>query len=94
VLGLIQILIRFQSFFFQKKIPFFAFNKAIIDATKEYCVSYKINTAFFEADGAKGWESMQKTFDYLPKDCFSIADAKRGDIGNTSDQYAKAFLKL
>lgn len=73
--------------------PIFAFNKAIIDATKDYCVSYKINTAFFEADGAKGWESMQRTFDYLPKECFSIADAKRGDIGNTSNQYAKAFFE-
>jgi orotidine-5'-phosphate decarboxylase len=73
--------------------PVFAFNKAIIDATKDYCVSYKINTAFFEATGAKGWESMQRTFDYLPKECFSIADAKRGDIGNTSNQYAKAFFE-
>jgi orotidine-5'-phosphate decarboxylase len=73
--------------------PVFAFNKAIIDATSEYCVSYKINTAFFEAEGSKGWESMQRTFDYLPKDCFSIADAKRGDIGNTSNQYAKAFFE-
>lgn len=73
--------------------PVFAFNKAIIDATKDFCVSYKINTAFFEAVGAKGWESMQKTFDYLPKECFSIADAKRGDIGNTSNQYAKAFFE-
>jgi orotidine-5'-phosphate decarboxylase len=73
--------------------PIFSFNKAIIDATKDYCVSYKINTAFFEAMGAKGWESMQRTFDYLPKDCFTIADAKRGDIGNTSNQYAKAFFE-
>ena len=73
--------------------PVFAFNKAIIDATKDYCVSYKINTAFFEAEGAKGWESMQRTFNYLPKDCFTIADAKRGDIGNTSNQYAKAFFE-
>ncbi len=73
--------------------PIFAFNKAIIDATKDFCVSYKINTAFFEATGAKGWESMQRTFDYLPKDCLSIADAKRGDIGNTSNQYAKAFFE-
>jgi orotidine-5'-phosphate decarboxylase len=73
--------------------PIFSFNKAIIDATKDYCVSYKINTAFFEATGAKGWESMQRTFDYLPKDCFTIADAKRGDIGNTSNQYAKAFFE-
>jgi orotidine-5'-phosphate decarboxylase len=73
--------------------PVFAFNKAIIDATSALCVAYKINTAFFEADGAKGWESMQKTFDYIPKDCLSIADAKRGDIGNTSHQYAKAFFQ-
>jgi orotidine-5'-phosphate decarboxylase len=73
--------------------PIFSFNKAIIDATKDYCVSYKINTAFFEAAGAKGWESMQRTFDYLPKECFTIADAKRGDIGNTSNQYAKAFFE-
>ena len=73
--------------------PIFAFNKAIIDATEPYCVSYKINTAFFEANGAAGWESMQKTFDYIPKNCFKIADAKRGDIGNTSDQYAKAFFQ-
>lgn len=73
--------------------PIFSFNKAIIDATKDYCVSYKINTAFFEATGSKGWESMQRTFDYLPKECFTIADAKRGDIGNTSSQYAKAFFE-
>jgi orotidine-5'-phosphate decarboxylase len=72
--------------------PIFAFNKAIIDATEPFCVSYKVNSAFFEATGAKGWESMQKTFDYMPKDCLAIADAKRGDIGNTSDQYAKAFF--
>jgi len=71
----------------------FSFNIAFIDDTKDYCVSYKINTAFFEAMGAKGWESMQRTFDYLPKDCFTIADAKRGDIGNTSNQYAKAFFE-
>lgn len=73
--------------------PIFAFNKAIIDATEPYCVSYKINTAFFEAAGAAGWESMKRTFDYIPKHCFSIADAKRGDIGNTSNQYAKAFFE-
>jgi len=73
--------------------PIFAFNKAIIDATNQYCVSYKINTAFFEANGAKGWESMQRTFEYIPKNCLTIADAKRGDIGNTSHQYAKAFFE-
>lgn len=73
--------------------PVFAFNKAIIDATLPYCVSYKINTAFYEAQGLKGWESMEKTVKYIPDTHFKIADAKRGDIGNTSTQYAIAFLK-
>ena len=72
--------------------PAFAFNKAIIDATKDYTVAYKINTAFYEAQGIKGWETMSKTLDYIPKDIFTIADAKRGDIGNTADQYAKTFF--
>jgi orotidine-5'-phosphate decarboxylase len=72
--------------------PVFEFNKAIIDATKDLCVSYKINTAFYEANGLKGWQSMEKTLNYIPKDIFTIADAKRGDIGNTSTQYAKAFF--
>lgn len=75
------------------KNPVLAFNKAIIDATKDYCVSYKVNTAFYEAMGAKGWEIMQETFDYIPATHFKIADAKRGDIGNTSHQYAKAFFE-
>lgn len=73
--------------------PIFAFNKAIIDATQDFVVSYKINTAFYEAYGAAGWESMQRTLDYIPKDIFTIADAKRGDIGNTSTQYAKTFFE-
>ncbi len=72
--------------------PVFEFNKAIIDATKAYAVAYKINTAFYEAQGIKGWTSMAKTLEYIPKDCFTIADAKRGDIGNTSEQYAKTFF--
>lgn len=72
--------------------PVFEFNKQIIDATRNFCVSYKINTAFYESRGAKGWESLVKTWEYLPKDCFSIADAKRGDIGNTSEMYASAFF--
>jgi len=71
----------------------FQFNKAIIDATKEYCVAYKINTAFYEAQGLKGWDAMEKTVDYIPSTYFKIADAKRGDIGNTSAQYAKAFFE-
>lgn len=73
--------------------PVFAFNKAIIDATKDLCVAYKINTAFYEALGLKGWEAMEKTVHYIGKDHFTIADAKRGDIGNTSSQYAKAFFE-
>lgn len=72
--------------------PVFAFNKAIIDATKDYTVAYKLNTAFYEAQGIKGWESMAKTLEYIPKDIFTIADAKRGDIGNTAEQYAKTFF--
>ena len=73
--------------------PVFAFNKSIIDATQDLCVSYKINTAFYEAQGLKGWQAMEKTLRYIPKNIFTIADAKRGDIGNTSDQYAKAFFE-
>lgn len=73
--------------------PVFEFNRQIIDATKDYCVSYKINTAFYEASGLKGWESMEKTINYISSDHFKIADAKRGDIGNTSAQYAKAFFE-
>jgi orotidine-5'-phosphate decarboxylase len=72
--------------------PIFQFNKAIIDATFEYCVSYKPNIAFYEAMGPKGWESLRKTLEYIPKNCFTIADAKRGDIGNTSSLYARAFF--
>ena len=71
----------------------FEFNKQIIDATQDLCVAYKINTAFYEAMGLKGWETMEKTVNYIPKEQFIIADAKRGDIGNTSSQYAKAFFE-
>jgi orotidine-5'-phosphate decarboxylase len=72
--------------------PVFSFNKAIIDATKDYAVAYKINTAFYEAQGIKGWISMERTLNYVPKNIFTIADAKRGDIGNTSEQYARTFF--
>jgi orotidine-5'-phosphate decarboxylase len=71
----------------------FEFNKQIIDATSDLCVAYKINTAFYEAMGLKGWEAMERTVNYISKDHFIIADAKRGDIGNTSTQYAKAFFE-
>jgi orotidine-5'-phosphate decarboxylase len=73
--------------------PIFQFNKQIIDATKDLCVGYKINTAFYEALGLKGWESLDRTVNYIPQEHFKIADAKRGDIGNTSSQYAKAFFE-
>ncbi|NQT76079.1 MAG: orotidine-5'-phosphate decarboxylase [Bacteroidetes bacterium] len=73
--------------------PIFEFNKAIIDATADLTVAYKPNIAFYEAYGSKGWQSLEKTIAYLKeKDVFTIADAKRGDIGNTSGRYAKAFL--
>ena len=76
--------------------PIFAFNKAIIDATHHLCVAYKPNTAFYEAYGLKGWEALKKTISYLNQnhpEIFTIADAKRGDIGNTSTMYAKAFFE-
>ena len=76
--------------------PIFEFNKAIIDATHDLCVSYKPNTAFYEAYGIKGWMSLQKTIAYINEnypEIFTIADAKRGDIGNTSSMYAKAFFE-
>ncbi len=76
--------------------PIFEFNKAIIDATHDLCVSYKPNTAFYEAYGIKGWQSLEKTINYVNEkypEIFTIADAKRGDIGNTSSMYAKAFFE-
>jgi len=76
--------------------PVFEFNKQIIDATHDLCVAYKPNMAFYETMGAKGWTSLEKTVNYINKtykDIFTIADAKRGDIGNTSKMYAKAFLE-
>ncbi|UPQ79610.1 orotidine-5'-phosphate decarboxylase [Flavobacterium azooxidireducens] len=80
----------------QTEDPIFEFNKSIIDATHDLCISYKPNTAFYEAYGLKGWQSLQKTIDYINTnypEIFTIADAKRGDIGNTSSMYAKAFLE-
>lgn len=72
--------------------PIFEFNKAIIEATSEFCVAYKPNIAFYESLGSKGWDSLQKTMDIIPSNIFTIADAKRGDIGNTSALYARAFF--
>jgi orotidine-5'-phosphate decarboxylase len=73
--------------------PIFEFNKAIIDSTKDFCVAYKPNIAFYECLGPKGWESLKKTIEYIPKNILTIADAKRGDIGNTSNYYAKTFFE-
>jgi orotidine-5'-phosphate decarboxylase len=69
------------------------FNKKIIDATLGHCVSYKLNTAFYEALGARGWDALEETCEYIPDTHFKIADAKRADIGNTSNYYAKAFFE-
>ena len=77
----------------KEKDPIFAFNKQIIDATHQYAVAYKPNLAFYEAHGAAGWEALQKTVAYIPDEIFTIADAKRGDIGNTSTMYARAFFE-
>ncbi len=72
--------------------PVFTFNKAIIEATLDHCVAYKPNIAFYESQGAGGWDCLKKTLELIPKSHFTIADAKRGDIGNTSHQYAKTFF--
>lgn len=73
--------------------PVFEFNRQIIDATRHVAVAYKLNTAFYEANGTKGWENLEQTLEYIPSDCLTIADAKRGDIGNTSTLYARAFFE-
>lgn len=75
------------------KDPIFEFNKEIIDQTADYAVAYKPNIAFYEALGPRGWESLARTLEYIPRGIFTIADAKRGDIGNTSGLYAKAFFE-
>lgn len=73
--------------------PVFAFNKAIIDATKDLVIAYKPNIAFYESRGEEGWHSLKKTLDYIPEDIFTIADAKRGDIGNTTSLYARTYFE-
>jgi orotidine-5'-phosphate decarboxylase len=77
----------------KEKDPIFEFNKRIIDVTADYCVAYKPNLAFYESLGVAGLESLQKTIEYIPNEIFTIADAKRGDIGNTSGLYARAFFE-
>ncbi|MDC1266189.1 orotidine-5'-phosphate decarboxylase [Flavobacteriaceae bacterium] len=95
-IGLDVDLTKIPSHLLELEDPIFEFNKAIIDATHHLCVAYKPNTAFYEAYGLKGWKSLQKTISYLNTnytEIFTIADAKRGDIGNTSTMYAKAFFE-
>ena len=95
-IGLDTDLDKIPTFLRDTKDPLFAFNKAIIDATHDLCVAYKPNTAFYEAYGSMGWKALEKTIAYLSESYpnhFTIADAKRGDIGNTSGRYARAFFE-
>ena len=92
-IGLDTDLLKIPKHLLKTPDPVYEFNRQIIEATHEYCVAYKPNIAFYEALGPKGWESLQKTLEYIPKNIFTIADAKRGDIGNTSALYAKAFFE-
>jgi orotidine-5'-phosphate decarboxylase len=95
-IGLDTDLDKIPNHLLKEEDPIFAFNKAIIDATHHLCVAYKPNTAFYEAYGIKGWQALEKTINYLNSqypEIFTIADAKRGDIGNTSTRYAKAFFE-
>lgn len=89
--GLDTDLEKIPSHLLQLDDPVFEFNKQIIDATKDFAVAYKPNIAFYEMLGPKGWESLKKTLEYIPEEILTIADAKRGDIGNTSTYYAKTF---
>jgi len=84
---------KIPSHLLKSKDPIFEFNKYIIDATIDYTVAYKPNLAFYESLGKAGWESLEKTLEWIPKDVFTIADAKRGDIGNTATMYARAFFE-
>lgn len=90
--GLDPVIEKVPSHLLKYKDPILEFNKQLIDATQDLCVAYKPNTAFYEAHGLKGWQSLVGTWKYIPKDIFTIADAKRGDIGNTSAMYADAFF--
>ncbi|RZK81153.1 MAG: orotidine-5'-phosphate decarboxylase [Pedobacter sp.] len=90
--GLDPVLENIPKHLLKHENPVLEFNKQIIDATKDLCVSYKPNTAFFESMGLKGWETLIETWKYIPNEIFTIADAKRGDIGNTSAMYAQAFF--
>ncbi|MBK9254399.1 MAG: orotidine-5'-phosphate decarboxylase [Saprospiraceae bacterium] len=84
---------KIPAFLLDTEDPVFEFNKIIIDATKDYCIAYKPNLAFYESLGSKGWQSLEKTMGYIPENIFTIADAKRGDIGNTGKLYARTFFE-
>ena len=91
-IGLDPVLDKLPKHLLKYDDPILEFNKQLIDATHDLCVAYKPNTAFYETRGVKGWDTLVKTWQYFPKDIFTIADAKRGDIGNTSAMYAEAFF--
>lgn len=94
--GLDSDIAKIPSHLLEEEDPVFAFNKAIVDATAEVAIAYKPNIAFYECRGVEGWRSLEKTVAYIKEnypEIFTIADAKRGDIGNTSQMYAKAFLE-
>lgn len=91
--GLDTDLDKIPQFLLKEKNPLLAFNKAIIEATSDLCVAYKPNLAFYEAYGSKGLMALEETMEFIPEDIFTIADAKRGDIGNTASKYAKAYFE-
>jgi len=91
-IGLDPVLDKLPKHLLKYNDPILEFNKQLIDATHDLCVAYKPNTAFYESRGVKGWETLVNTWKHFPKDVFTIADAKRGDIGNTSAMYAEAFF--
>lgn len=91
-IGLDPVLEKLPKHLLKYDDPILEFNKQLIDATHDLCVAYKPNTAFYESRGVKGWETLVRTWQHFPKDQFTIADAKRGDIGNTSAMYAEAFF--
>ncbi len=90
--GLDPVLDKLPKHLLKYNDPILEFNKQLIDATHDLCVAYKPNTAFYESNGAKGWQTLTDTWKHIPKNVFTIADAKRGDIGNTSAMYAEAFF--
>ena len=93
-IGLDPVLEKLPPHLLEYENPILEFNKQLIDATQDLCVAYKPNTAFFESYGAKGWDTLAKTWAHIPKSLLTIADAKRGDIGNTSARYAEAFFNF